>query len=139
MDPITVAVLAALPALASGLVKDAYEGLKTVIRRKWGETDPLSKAVKALEEDPTSNAQAGVLAEKVKAAQADKDPDVVQALNHLVERLKDQSMTIPHAGTNVQLTMSGGIIEGVGAAGYVYLGNMMNNAQPGRDKSNRQS
>jgi hypothetical protein len=40
MDPITTAIVAALPAMASDLVKssvkDTYDGLKAVIRRKWG-------------------------------------------------------------------------------------------------------
>jgi hypothetical protein len=40
MDPITTAIIAALPVLASELVKssvkDAYAGLKAVILRKWG-------------------------------------------------------------------------------------------------------
>jgi hypothetical protein len=39
MDPITATILAVLPAVASEMakstVKDAYEGLKAVIRRKW--------------------------------------------------------------------------------------------------------
>lgn len=38
MDPITAAIMAALPAIASGLVssvKDAYEGLKGLIRSEF--------------------------------------------------------------------------------------------------------
>jgi hypothetical protein len=66
MDPITAAIVGALPALASDMVKsgvkDAYEGVKAVIRRKWGDAAPISKAISALEEDPNSKAQAGVRA-----------------------------------------------------------------------------
>jgi len=62
IDPITTAILAALPALASDMVKssvkDAYEGLKAVIRRKWGDTAPISRAISSHEEDPKSKAQA---------------------------------------------------------------------------------
>ena len=69
MDPITAAILAVVPAFAADTVKsgvkDAYEGLKAVIRRKWGDSAPLSKAIAAVEEDPKSKAQAGVLEEKV--------------------------------------------------------------------------
>ena len=72
MDPITTAILAVLPSLASDVVKssvkDAYEGLKAVIRRKWGDTAPISKAISALEEDPNSKAQAAVLEEKKRQA-----------------------------------------------------------------------
>jgi disulfide oxidoreductase YuzD len=71
MDPITAAILAVLPALASDVVKsgvkDAYEGLKAVIRRKWGDAALIIKAIAAIEEDPTSKAQAAVLEEKVGA------------------------------------------------------------------------
>jgi hypothetical protein len=58
MDPITTAVVAALPALASDVaksaVKDAYDALRAIIRGRWGETSPVAKAVDALESDPTS-------------------------------------------------------------------------------------
>ncbi len=63
MEPITAAILAVLPGLASDAVKGAYEGLKAVIRRKWGEGAPIAKAITALEEDPSSKAQAAVLEE----------------------------------------------------------------------------
>src|SRR5580704_1606670 len=92
MDPITTAILAVLPALASDVVKsgvkDAYESLKAVIRRKWGETAPISKAISAIEEDPDSKAQAAVLEEKVSAVKAANDPEVAQALRQLVEQMK---------------------------------------------------
>jgi disulfide oxidoreductase YuzD len=58
LDPITTAIVATLPVLASDLVtksvKDAYEGLKAVIRRKWGEASPVAKSVDALEASPKS-------------------------------------------------------------------------------------
>src|ERR1700674_4368246 len=89
MDPITTAILAVLPALASDMVKsgvkDAYEGLKPVIRRKWGDAAPISKAIAAVEEDPNSKAQAAVLEEKVAAVKAIDDGEVAQALRQLVE------------------------------------------------------
>jgi hypothetical protein len=60
--------MAVLPALAAetvkSTVKDAYEGLKAVIRRRWGQDAPIAKAISALEEDPKSKAQAAVLAER---------------------------------------------------------------------------
>src|SRR5215475_5576142 len=84
MDPITAAIMAVLPALASDVVKegvkDAYDGLKAVIKRKWGESAPISKAIAAVEEDPKSKAQAAVLEEKVEAVKAHEDADVLQAL-----------------------------------------------------------
>jgi hypothetical protein len=113
MDPITAAILAALPALASGLVesgvKDAYEGLKAVIRRKWGDTAPISKAISAIEEDPNSKAQAAVLEEKVSAVKATDDADVAQALHRLVEQMKAHGIG-GEAVARIQFNMSGGVL-----------------------------
>jgi hypothetical protein len=53
MDPISTAVIAAIPALVSDLtksaVKDGYEALKSVISRKWGAASQVVKAMDALE------------------------------------------------------------------------------------------
>src|ERR1700750_1202904 len=103
--------MAALPALAGdtvkAAVKDAYNGLKAVIRRKWGESAPISKAIAAIEEDPTSKAQAGVLAEKVEAVKATEDSEVAQALQKLVEQMKAHGVG-GEAVAGIQLNISGG-------------------------------
>jgi hypothetical protein len=54
VDPITLAILAAAPALASDLVtsvvKDAYAGVKEIVRCKWGEKSALDEAIAAVEQ-----------------------------------------------------------------------------------------
>src|SRR3954471_4889561 len=116
MDPITTAILAVLPGLASDTLKDAaksaYEGLKAVIRRKWGEAAPISKAIKAVEEDPTSKAQAGVLAEKVEAVKANQDADVLKALQELLTALKTDGIG-GQAVSRIQLNITGGTQTGI--------------------------
>jgi hypothetical protein len=115
MDPITAAILAVLPALAANTlqagVKDAYEGLKAVIRHKWGDTAPISKAIAAVEEDPKSKAQAGVLEEKVAAVKASEDTDVLEALQKLVEQLKAKNIG-GEAVARIQLNITGGTQTG---------------------------
>jgi len=127
MDPITLAIMGVLPALAADTVKqgvkDAYDGLKAVIVRKWGQAAPISKAVAALEEDPTSKAQAGVLAEKVEAVNATEDSEVVQALRQLVEAMKAHGVG-EKATSAIQFNMSGGTLQGVGVAQNVTIGSM---------------
>jgi hypothetical protein len=127
MDPITAAILGVLPTLASDMlessVKDAYEGLKAVIRRKWGETAPISKAISAIEEDPNSKAQASVLEEKVAAVKAIDDAEVVQALHQLVEQMKTHDIG-GEAISRIQFNMSGGVVQGVAGAGNVQIGSM---------------
>jgi hypothetical protein len=133
MDPITAAILAVLPALASNVVesgvKDAYEGLKAVIRRKWGDAAPISKAIAAIEEDPKSKAQAAVLEEKVGATKAAEDADVLQALHHLVEQLKTHGIG-GEAAARIQFNMSGGVVQGIAAAENVQIGSMTFGAPP---------
>src|SRR5277367_3226529 len=125
MDPITAAILAVLPALASDVVKsgvkDAYEGLKAVIRRKWGDTAPISKAISAIEEDPNSKAQAAVLEEKVSAVKAIDDAEVLQALHQLVEQMKTHGIG-GEAVARIQFNMSGGVVQGVAGAENVQIG-----------------
>ena len=133
MDPITAAILAVLPALASDLVKstvkDAYEGLKAVIRRKWGDTSPINKAISAIEEDPKSKAQAAVLEEKVSAVKATEDAEVIQALRQLVEQMKMHGIG-GETVAKIQFNMSGGVVQGVAGAENVQIGSINFGAPP---------
>ena len=133
MDPITTTILAALgvtgsEAIKSG-VKDAYENLKAVIRRKWGETAPISKAITALEEDSQSKAQAAVLEEKVGQVKATDDVEVAQALHKLVEQMKTDGIG-GELVARIQFNMSGGVVQGVAAAENVQIGSMTFGAPP---------
>ncbi len=133
MDPITSAILAVLPVVASDMVsagiKDAYEGLKAVIRRKWGDTAPISKALSALEEDPKSKAQAAVLEEKVQSVNATEDAEVAQALHRLIETMKSHNVG-GEATARIRFTMSGGVVQGVAAAENVTIGSMTFSTPP---------
>jgi hypothetical protein len=133
MDPITTAILAVLPALASDVVKsgvkDAYEGLKAVIGRKWGDAAPISKAIAAIEADANSKAQAAVLEEKVAATKATDDAEVAQALHQLVEQMKSHNVG-GEAVARIQFNMTGGVVQGVAAAEHVQIGTMTFGAPP---------
>jgi hypothetical protein len=129
MDPITTAILAALPALASDAVKSAYDGLKAVIPRKWGDTAPICKAITAIEEDSTSKAQAAVLEEKVSAVKANNDADVAQALHELVEQLKTHGIG-GEAVAKIQFKISGGIVQGVVGSENVNIDSMTFGSPP---------
>jgi hypothetical protein len=133
MDPITTTILAALGVMGSEViksgVKDAYEGLKAVIRRKWGEGAPISKAISALEEDPQSKAQAAVLEEKVGQVKAATEAEVAQALYKLVEQMKTDGVG-GEAVARIRFNMSGGLVQGVAGAENVQIGSMTFGAPP---------
>ena len=127
MEPITAAIIAVLQFVGSEVaksgIKDAYDALKAVIRRKWGETAPISKAISAIEEDPESKPQAAVLEEKVKGAKAIDDPEVAQALRQLVEELKANGIGGKEVA-GIQFNMTGGVVQGVAGAENVQVGSM---------------
>jgi hypothetical protein len=133
MEPITAAILAALPTLAADTVKsavrDAYESLKEVIRRKWGDTGPVTKAISVLEEDPKSKEQVAILEEKIIAARAAEDVEVIQALHQLVEQLKMEGIG-GEAVARIRFKMSGGVVQGVAGAENVHIGSMTFVAPP---------
>ena len=133
MDPITSAIVAVLPGLAAGtltsLVKDAYKGLKAVIRRKWSESAAVSEAIAALEANSESKAHVGLLDEKIKAGRLSSDVDVVAALQKLVDQLKAEHIGGP-AVASIQFTQNGGVIQGVGAAHTVTVNEMNFGAPP---------
>jgi hypothetical protein len=85
MDPITIAIVAALPALAtdivSSAVKDAYAGLKSIITHKFGATSAVSKSVEDLEANPKSKGQATLLSERVEEAKATSDTEIMAAVS----------------------------------------------------------
>jgi hypothetical protein len=137
MDPITSAVVAALPAIASGLVqssvKDAYEGLKAVIRRRWGDASPVAKSVDALEANPKSKGQAAVLAENVDSVKATGDAEVMQALEKLLAELTSAKIG-GEAVAQLTANISSEANVGIGVAQNVSIGVQNVGAPPKRDR-----
>ena len=138
MDPITTVILAALPAVASDLikssVKDAYEGLKSVIVRKWGATSPVAKSVSDLEANPKSKGQAIILSENVAAAKLTSDTEVMQALAELLAALKREGLGGKAIAT-ITINISGGTVQGIVGAENVSVGSQSFSAASGRRKS----
>ena len=94
-DPITTGIIAAVGAglakVGETAVVDAYNGVKSLIVKKFGKESQLKKAVDALEERPDSESRKGMVKEEVEAANADKDPDLLAAANLLLAALKKSS------------------------------------------------
>lgn len=118
MDPITTAIVAALPALAtemvSSTIKDAYAGLKALIVRRFGAASAVAKSVNDLEANPKSKGQAMVLSEHVVEAKVEADADIMKAVNALVEALKSDK-TSGTSSVNIHATITGGVAGVVGA------------------------
>jgi hypothetical protein len=123
MDPITTAIVAAVPAIAAGLVtdavKDAYAGLKAILTRKWGAASAVGKALGELEAHPDSQPCKTMLQKEISRSKANDDVEVLRAVEKLVDALKAAGATT-HDGSNVAI--SGGTVQGIVGAHNVNVG-----------------
>lgn len=100
MEPITfTAILAAIAAtVATGagqavgenVVNDAYPKLKAVLKRKFGDDSDVVESIESLEAKPESRGRKVTLEEELEASGADQDPEVREAAQELLDRLKAQ-------------------------------------------------
>ncbi|HEU4559240.1 MAG TPA: hypothetical protein VFS20_15390 [Longimicrobium sp.] len=112
MDPVTTSVIAALQKLSEPLVKDAYDGLKALIARKFGRDSRIAAAVDAAEAQPQSPARAAVVQEEVAAAAADQDPEIVEQARALGEVVSGTAA--PSVSVHQQVSGSGNVFSGTG-------------------------
>jgi Het-E N-terminal domain len=103
MDPITTAIVAALAGLSNTVVKDAYEGLKAMIVRKFGNESDLAKAVEHLEKKPDSPGRAQMVTEEMAAAKGEGDGELLAAARLLLEKIQSQ----PDGQARIQQTVTG--------------------------------
>jgi hypothetical protein len=94
VDSITSAIIAGL-AISAGKVGvsvlvDAYQGLKDLLKQKFGADSRLVRAVSDLEEDPESKGQQAVLQEQVIKVKADQDLEILKAAQALLDKVKAQ-------------------------------------------------
>jgi hypothetical protein len=123
MELVTSAIVSALGTeLVKSSVKDAYEGLKAVIRRKWSASGPI-KAISALEDDPKSAALANAVKQEILAAKANMDADVRAALRLLLREMK-ALRTGGSSLSKIQVNVRGGTVQGITGAGKVEVGSM---------------
>lgn len=114
MDPVTIILTALVAGAAAGLkptaeqvVKDAYEGIKALIKRKYArvsvdnlEGDPASEARKSVVREDLQKANAGEDAELLVQAQAVLDavrqhaPEAAAAVGVSIEELEAGSVHV---------------------------------------------
>jgi hypothetical protein len=122
MDPITVALMAAIGALSSGTLQgvteagknaivDSYNGLKALIKQKYGDNGSLAQAVEETERDKDAPGQAQILAGTVARTGADKDQDLLQAAQALQRAIEAQpggSQYVQTVHGNLNAVVQGG-------------------------------
>jgi hypothetical protein len=121
MDPITQIVTALATGAAAAIkdmggeaVKDAYNGLKALIMRKFGAKAGVNTAIASVEKKPDSDSRKGVLREELKAAGADRDEELLKQAQAFLVLLQnsDAKSGVSYTATN---TGSGAIAQGQGS------------------------
>ena len=109
MDPNAI-VSAIVTGIATGIatsttdlaskraIVDAYENLKSVIKRKFGDESKIAKAIRGCTDNPASEGRKIVLHEEVIDSQANQDLDVIKASQAILDLTKDNSETITIIG-----------------------------------------
>jgi hypothetical protein len=93
MDPITTAIVAAVSAGITDIGKkafgDAYQGLKSLIKSKFGPDNKVSTAIAELEKNPESKGRQITLTETMAQEKADQDHELINIAEQLVQALKE--------------------------------------------------
>jgi len=130
MEPVSMIVMALVAGavaaskdVATQAVKDGYEGLKTLVVRKFGGKADVAGALAGVEKNPDSKAREAVLKEELETAQAGQDAEVVGQAEALLALLKEHGLAPSY---HAEVHGSGAIAQGPGAtaagAGGVAVG-----------------
>jgi hypothetical protein len=112
---VTSAIIAAISAgavagvadTAKSAIADAYQGLKSLIKTKFGHDSEAAEAIDKLEAKPDSGARKEVLAEELKAVNSANDHELVSAAQALLALIKAQ----PESEKHIQVAQRTGIAQ----------------------------
>jgi hypothetical protein len=75
---------------AKKAISDAYEALKTLLKKKFGHENEVSKSIEKLEANPNSANRQGTLNEDITAVHADQDPEILKGAQYLLNQINAQ-------------------------------------------------
>jgi hypothetical protein len=114
-DIVANAIVAALSAgavagttdTAKSAIADAYEGLKSLIKKKFGQDSDSADAIDNLEAKPDSDGRKKTLAEELEAVNPASDPELVSAAQSLLALIK----ALPQGEKHIQVARGTGIAQ----------------------------
>lgn len=101
-------------ALASSSVKDAYNGLKAFLQKRFGDQEKVKAAIKNVAEKPDNEVYQNLLTYELKEVGAGQDEEIVAKAKALLELLKNEGL-ISEAKYKATLVGNGAIAQGKGA------------------------
>jgi superfamily II DNA helicase RecQ len=115
IDLVSVAVIAAVSSGAADGVKDvtkkaivdSYEGLKGLIKKKYGSSSAVGEAIDKLQDKPDSQGRRETLAEELRAVNANVEPELLSAARTLIKLIE----ALPQGEQHIQLAHGIGIAQ----------------------------
>jgi hypothetical protein len=115
MDPITTAIVAALSAgAATGVtdvtkkaVVDGYDGIKWLVKKKFGNNSDAAEAIEKLQAKPDSLGRRQTLAEELKTVNAAEEPELLSAAQSLTKLIR----ALPQGEQHIQAACGTGIAQ----------------------------
>jgi hypothetical protein len=97
MDPITLSIIGALSLgatsgatdIAKKAIVDGYEGLKALIKKKFGGESKAVEAIEKFQDTPDSPKRKETLAQEMKAVNAAEDRRVSTTLRHMLTEFSE--------------------------------------------------
>jgi hypothetical protein len=114
-DIVTNAIVAAISAgavagakdTAKSAIVDAYQGLKSLVKQKFGHESDAAEAIDKLEAKPDSDGRKQTLAEELKAVNSTSDPELISAAQSLLELIR----ALPQGEKHIQYAQGTGIAQ----------------------------
>ena len=121
MEPVTTTIVAALAAgavaaakdVAADAIKSAYDGLKSLIVKKFGDKEDVKDALENMEKKPESKGRQQTLEEEVDAAKIGEDREIVKMARELLALLEEHGEK-PSESYHAELHGDGAIAQGPG-------------------------
>jgi len=95
---ISAGAAAGVTDTAKKAVADAYQGLKSLIHKKFGSDSEPAVAIAKLEAHPDSEGRKQTLSEELQSANAASDPEIVSAAQALLELIQ----SLPQGEQHIQ-------------------------------------
>jgi hypothetical protein len=114
-DIVANAIVAALSAgavagatdTAKSAIADAYQGLKSLIKGKFGHDSDAADAIDNLEAKPDSDGRKKTLAEELEAVNSTSDPELVSTAQSLLALIE----ALPQGEKHIQFAQGTGIAQ----------------------------
>jgi hypothetical protein len=123
MDPLSMIAIALTSGAATALkptteqaVKDAYAGLKDLIKRHLGESSEVARAVEGVEAKPDSKGRRETLHEELVAANVAENQEILHAAQRLFDLIERQ----PEGASVIQQISGNNNVQAVGGSSVTY-------------------